>query len=62
MDTQLLHNRPAYTLDRAIAGGRGQRCLPRRARFASCGAADFQGKLLSATPSGFGGNLEKPAK
>ncbi len=32
------------------------------ARFASRGAADFQGKLLSAMRYGFGGHLEKPAK
>ena len=32
------------------------------ARFASYGAADFQGKLLSAMRYGFGGHLEKSAK
>ena len=32
------------------------------ARFASRGAADFQGKLLSAMRYGFGGHLEKAAK
>ena len=32
------------------------------ARFASRGAADFQGKLLSAMRYGFGGHLEKSAK
>jgi 6-phosphogluconate dehydrogenase len=32
------------------------------ARFASRGAADFQGKVLSAMRYGFGGHLEKPAK
>jgi 6-phosphogluconate dehydrogenase len=32
------------------------------ARFASRGAADFQGKLLSAMRYGFGGHLEKTAK
>src|SRR5438093_2415739 len=31
-------------------------------RFASCGEADFQDKLLSAMRFGFGGHLEKPAK
>jgi hypothetical protein len=62
MDTQLLRNRPAYTLDRAMAGGRGQSCLPRRARFALCGAADFQGKLLTAMRCGLRGHREKPAK
>jgi hypothetical protein len=37
MDTQLLRNRPASTFDRAMAGVRGQRCLPRRAiRFVRC--------------------------
>jgi 6-phosphogluconate dehydrogenase (decarboxylating) len=32
------------------------------ARFASRGAADFQGKVLSAMRYGFGGHLEKSAK
>jgi len=32
------------------------------ARFASRGAADFQGKVLSAMRFGFGGHLEKSAK
>jgi 6-phosphogluconate dehydrogenase len=32
------------------------------ARFASRGAADFQGKVLSAMRYGFGGHLENPAK
>ena len=32
------------------------------ARFASRGAADFQGKLLSAMRYGFGGHLEKSTK
>jgi 6-phosphogluconate dehydrogenase len=32
------------------------------ARFASRGAAEFQGKLLSAMRYGFGGHLEKSAK
>ena len=53
-----------WTIQAAIAEGVPVPVLTTAlyARFASRGAADFQGKLLSAMRYGFGGHLEKSAK